>query len=239
MLDTRLHRLLKTRLEQQIQQQPPLFPWEQPTVSNLSEQKKTSWLESQLINFQFPVELPKNILKQIFSACEEQMRSPLKIGARIVAAVNNFFPEDEQILNQLAGMILLDNPRSNSPKELLKMDYEKAKQKTQMAVLLLTAKTIINDLTIKLKNQQKINKKWQTNRGEIILNIEHNQKSLDIKVNLPTSGKIEIYAQELSKQINQAGELQINLTEIKPQYHLEITLENQESLTFLLDLNQE
>jgi hypothetical protein len=135
----RFYSLLKHRLQTEIQQNPPLFPWEteihdyetetvpyaaiasESTLENTPElaspagnQKVPAWIWSnQLKTLNLPVPMPEKVLAQLFQRCQDVMQSSLLEGAKLVRAVEELFPGQAGALNQLAGLVMTSPARSD------------------------------------------------------------------------------------------------------------------------------
>jgi hypothetical protein len=98
----RYYALLKNRLQSEIEQNPPLFPWE-------TEQYRyeTGWLWSrQLKTIQLPIPVPGDLLAKLLERCQNLAQSSLKEGAKLVQAVEELFPNQPEALNHLAGLVM-------------------------------------------------------------------------------------------------------------------------------------
>ncbi|NJM46387.1 MAG: hypothetical protein HC860_09575 [Alkalinema sp. RU_4_3] len=121
-MQDRFYALLKHRLQSEIQQNPPRFPWEQTAMDYRDEVALTPafavdlrslWL-AQLRRLSLPVAMPDNVLAQLLEQCQSLAASSLKEGAKLVKAVEALFPEEGVALNQLAGLVLVSPVRGGA-----------------------------------------------------------------------------------------------------------------------------
>lgn len=199
----RFHALLKHRLQSEIQQHPPLFPWESeiqdyeanitPPVAEVglsgdgvsSRRLNTPalvWLR-QLSAIKLPVQVPERVLVQLLEQCQELAQSSLREGAKLVRAVEELFPEQSQSLNYLAGLVVTSPARSGSmtaePPATANFpkSYEAAVPAQQMVLSLLAAREILNSLTLKLTPQQpSVSREWETDAGTVVLRASYDQQ---------------------------------------------------------------
>ncbi len=240
-VQNRYHALLKRRLQTEIESHPPRFPWETQiydyetesydSVANTAVPQR-HWLLPQIERLNLPVSLPETALVQLLEACTTAVQSPLKPGAQMVKAVGSLFPQAQADLNELAGLVLLYPTRSPQAEQLFTNDYETATTTQQVALSLLAAKEIINALTLSVSPNQVVEKQWQTDVGEITIQVEyklHNQGS-QLKVNsrLPRGGSLTLQADQASAtaQRTYSGNLSIEVSDLQPNntYPLEICL---------------
>ena len=134
-MQDRFYALLKHRLQTEIQQHPPLFPWEteisdyepetdysvmgaianpEPASVNSTEQVSNRIWTAQLRNLNLPVAIPENVFAQLLDHCQQTVQSSLREGAKLVRAVESLFPNQSQALNQLAGLVIMSPSRSGT-----------------------------------------------------------------------------------------------------------------------------
>ncbi|NET37717.1 MAG: hypothetical protein F6K19_37850, partial [Cyanothece sp. SIO1E1] len=143
----RFYTILKRRLQAEIEDNPPLFPWEtevmdyQAANSSLSEPKliPASIWNANLQNLQWPNLLPTSVLATIFTHCQEVVQTSLQQGVKLVRAVEELFPENAYTLNNLAGMVLdygIPGRGTQAPLADLPQSYAAATPEQQMALSL-------------------------------------------------------------------------------------------------------
>lgn len=194
----RFYALLKRRLETEIQRNPPLFPWESELhdyeassrspvgsgavsqAGNAAANKVPAWLWSnQLQTFNLPVAVPDAVLAQLFQQCREVVHSALLDGVKLVRAVEGLFPEQTQVLNHLAGMVITSPARSGTDASQLAeaglpRTYEDAVPTQQMVLSLLAAREILGALTLTVSpSQPTVERQWLTELGGLTLRAEY------------------------------------------------------------------
>lgn len=264
----RFHALLKHRLQNEIQRNPPLFPWESEihdyetegaygivgsavtAASATSENQKVPaqvWL-SQLKTLNLPIPLPENLLGQLLERCQNAVQSSLLEGAKLVKAVEDLFPGQDQALNQLAGMVMTSPARSGStaspaPGTNYPPNYESAVPAQQMVLSLLAAREIIAALTLTISlSQPRLERQWLTDLGALSLQADYTSEEasarLRIQATLPCGGRLTLRGGQLqaSAQRSTAGSLSVELFDFQPhQSHtLEVYFDEQEPLVFAI-----
>lgn len=242
-METRFHNLIKQRLQAQIELSPPLFPWE-TTISDyeseITDSLVTNWVSpvslwaTQLPHFKLPVQMPETVLTQLLDVCSEVVQSSVQQGAKMVQAVKTFFPQEAQLLNQMAGLVLMSPSRSPVvEKQLFNTSYEDATNKQQMALLLLAAKEIINTLSLRLSPHQPIvERHWQTSAGSLHIKAKYQTNGqvsrLLIQVNLPTGGSLQLHTEgePITVERSSAGHLNCECFNLRlnQTYPLEVRL---------------
>ncbi len=250
----RFQAVLKRRLQIQIQNHPPLFPWESQIqeypdyVDNPSVALVPTWGWSSGASLSLPIDLPERIFRQLLAKCQELVASSLPLGAKLVAAVENLFPGDEQAINDLAGLVLRTPYRSASAIEAmpnLDGDYFDLQSRQQMAISLMAAKQLFDNLTLPVSVKAPVvEREWSTDVGLIKLHVEYLQYSNEAKLcviaDLPTQGNIKVSnaATSASAQSSSPGSLSVEILGISPRqpYTLEVKLTeiDQQPLTFLI-----
>ncbi|XHX78091.1 MAG: hypothetical protein RBJ76_27295 [Stenomitos frigidus ULC029] len=229
----RFHTLLKHRLQSEIQQNLPLFPWEtevhdyetettpgfvdsaifaaSPAVSNQSLSARI-WLH-QLKTLNLPVSLPDNLLGQLLERCQNVVQSSLLEGAKLVKSVEDLFPGQSQSLNQLAGMVMTSPARSGGitppPGANYPTNYEAAVPAQQMVLSLLAAREIIAALTLTVSlRQPKLDRQWLTEVGALSLQVDYGLDATAAKLRiqgvLPCGGSITLRSQQLEASAQRA-----------------------------------
>ncbi|MBE9058264.1 PatU [Sphaerospermopsis sp. LEGE 08334] len=203
----RFQAVLKRRLQVEIQNHPPLFPWESQLVEypEFVEEPAIAlvpawgWLAQQS-KLNLPVSLPDNIFQQLMDQCQLLLTSSLPLGPKLVQAVESLFPEDYQLINDLAGLVLRTSYRSVDALETIpniEKDYSDLQPRQQMALSLMAAKQLLENLTlpVSLANPV-IEQQWQTNAGTLIIRVELHLLGQVMKLcvhsELPTIGVLKL-----------------------------------------------
>ncbi len=202
----RFQAVLKRRLQVQIQNHPPLFPWEtqlREYPDYVDEQSMTlvptwGWMAQQS-RLNLPVILPDRIFQQLLEKCEDLLTSSLPLGIKLVQVVENFFPNETHTLNDLAGLVLRSTARSAdvAPMPNLQSDFSALQQRQQMALSLLAAKQLFETLNLRLSPVNPVaQRQWLTSQGELTLKVEyksdHQQSKLCVSAQLPTQGILKL-----------------------------------------------
>jgi hypothetical protein len=187
----RFQAVLKRRLQVEIQNHPPLFPWESQLVEypEFVEEPAIAlvpawgWLAQQS-KLNLPVSLPDNIFQQLMDQCQLLLTSSLPLGPKLVQAVESLFPEDYQLINDLAGLVLRTSYRSVDALETIpniEKDYSDLQPRQQMAL------SLANPV---------IEQQWQTNAGTLIIRVELHLLGQVMKLcvhsELPTIGVLKL-----------------------------------------------
>lgn len=199
----RFQAVIKRRLQVQIQDHPPLFPWEtqlrdypdyvdSPSVALVPAY---GWMALQS-KLNIPVSLPEKVFRQLLEKCQAMLISSLPLGAKLVQVVESLFPNDAQALNDLAGMVLRSPYRSVDALEKMPIkqsDYSDLGKRQQMALSLLAAKQLLENLTLPISDSNPVvERQWLTSAGAINLKVEYQSQGRVTKLyvmgDLPTAG---------------------------------------------------
>ncbi len=213
--------LLKSRLSLEIEQNLPLFPWEDEVLEyqsdlaespelagsvlgNVSGLSKTGslWL-AQLRRLTTPVALPEAMLASLLVACESIVQTSLREGVKVVKVVESFFPENFLQLNELAGIVMMSPARNgyaSLQSRLGELDvpttYEAASPTQQMVLSLLAAREMIAALTLTLKAGVGSSHQWMTEIGALTLQLDYrvddDDAVLHIQGQLPSGGSLSL-----------------------------------------------
>ncbi|MGI8501664.1 MAG: PatU [Hassallia sp.] len=199
----RFQAVIKRRLLVQIQDHPPLFPWEtqlrdypdyvdSPSVALVPAY---GWMAQQS-KLNIPVSLPEKVFRQLLEKCQAMLVSSLPVGAKLVQVVESLFPNDAQTLNDLAGMVLRSPYRSVGTLEKMPIqesDYSDLGERQQMALSLLAAKQLLENLTLPISDSNPVvEREWLTSAGALNLKVEYQSQGrlpkLCVIGDLPTAG---------------------------------------------------
>jgi hypothetical protein len=255
----RFHALLKRRLLMEAQQNPPLFPWEDAvtdyeTESTLEEVTQPSlaaasvWM-TQIRQLNLPISMPESVLMDLLARCQAVLFSSLREGAKLVRAVDSLFPGQAQLLNDIAGYVMVSPARSsNSLQDLVANaktefpeSYDAAIDTQQMALSLLAAREILSSLTLTVSPQQPpFEREWLTELGAFQLRVSDTASTLRIEAELPCGGSLQFQGQEFRSTVDRddAGRLNLEIRDFTPGgvYPLEVRLGEQDVLTFAVYL---
>jgi hypothetical protein len=227
----RFQALLKHRLQTEIQQNPPLFPWE--TEIHDYETDRSPGLVGlpvglwwrQLTALSIPTALPNGVLAQLLQQCQEVAQTSLQEGARLVRVVEELFPDQTQALNYLAGLVVTSPARSGgtaltpAATEDFPPSYEAAAPAQQMVLSLLAAQEILASLTLKLTPGQSQTCHWQTEAGTLTVWAAYDPVTcLRVQVTLPVSGELRLRAGAIEAKANRpdSGYLSAELFGVQP-----------------------
>jgi hypothetical protein len=243
----RFHSLIKRRLRTEIELKPPVFPWESEGYEYDCEPVEAparvpAWA-TQLQGLNLPVPMPEKVLAHLFSQCQAVMQSSLQEGAKLVRAVESLFPGQGAALNQLAGFVLASPVRSGAIAPPLKntpgasnfpTNYDAATAPQQMALSLITAREIIESLTLKVSTQKPIHRQWQVAAGMLDLTAEYDgaTKRLRVQGQLPIAGKVELKGQDTQAMASRAdaGSFSVELYDLEPNqsYLLDVQFQDED-----------
>ncbi|BAY11587.1 PatU [Calothrix sp. NIES-2098] len=245
----RFQAVIKRRLQIQIQNHPPLFPWETQLIDYPDYADEASielvpawgWVAQQS-KLNLPVTLPESIFRQLLHKCQVLLTSSLPLGAKLVQAVEELFPNDSQTLNDIAGLVLRSTYRSVDALETMpniQSDYSDLKQRQQIALSLLAAKQLLENLTLPLSATNPIvEREWLTSAGVLSLKVEYQSQGqigkLRVEGKLPTQGVFTLKGKDTQavgrsassgslsvelhcQQLNQIYTLEVDFPEIDQQ----------------------
>ncbi|MCU0548991.1 MAG: hypothetical protein MUC48_06550 [Leptolyngbya sp. Prado105] len=259
-MQDRFHALLKRRLLMEAEQKPPLFPWEKEGVNYDAESTyemqpvlaaASVWL-SQIRHMNLPIPLPEAVMTELLTRCQSALFSSLREGAKLVQAVDSLFPGQSQLLNNVAGYVMVSPARSSAAKlqdlateigEELPESFEGAIETQQMALSLLAAREIISTLMLKISTQQpQIEREWLTELGAFTLRIKYAADRLQIEAELPCGGSLQFQGEGSRSLVDRdgAGRLNLEIRELAVDrvYPLEVRLGEQDLLTFAVNVQR-
>ncbi|AFY31374.1 hypothetical protein [Calothrix sp. PCC 7507] len=224
----RFQAVLKRRLQIQIQSHPPLFPWETQLTDypdyvdepSLALVPSWGWMAQQS-KLNLPITLPERVFQQLLEKCQELLTSSLPLGAKLVQVVEDFFPNDTQTLNDLAGLVLRSTYRSSvdtltTPN--IQSDYSELLERQQMALSLLAAKQLLENLTLPLSlTKPVVEREWLTSLGTLTLKVEYQSQNqlrkLCVQGELPAKGTVKLYGNntQVMAQSLSAGSVSVEI----------------------------
>jgi hypothetical protein len=259
----RFYALLKHRLQNEIQLNPPLFPWEQSIAEYQDDvlvsdamavpgiDLRSLWL-AQLRRLAVPVTLPDAVLVQLLNKCQALATAPLREGAKLVQAVEDLFPGEFRALNQMAGWVMVSPARSGyaSLQEKLgsdfAIDYDAAMPTQQMVLSLLAAREIFNALVIPVTaGQPTARYEWATDAGALVLQTQYHivdgNATLRIDGTLPCGSYLELRGagRRSLAESSTAGQLSVELQDLNADQAcvLEVRLGQHDALVFTIQLD--
>ena len=252
----RFQAVLKRRLQIQVENQPPLFPWESQLqeypdcVDKPSLNFVPAWgWSAQQYKLNLPTSMPEKIFQELLARCQGLVASSVPLGAKLVQAVESLFPDNSQDLNNLAGLVLRSTS-SRSPESLTMMsngesDYSQLQPRQQMALSLLAAKQLLEDLNLHVcASNPVVQRQWLTSVGELSIQVElqfHDQQTkLVVQTDLPTKGIVKLQGHDAHAMAQSAHpgllSMELSCTQSQQNYTLAIELEGveQQALLFVI-----
>ncbi|MEM7553800.1 MAG: PatU [Cyanobacteria bacterium P01_A01_bin.84] len=238
----RFQAVLKRRLQKQIQNHPPLFPWETRLaeypeyIDNPCLALVPSWgWMAQQTKLNLPVLLPEKVFGQLLEKCQALLASSLPLGAKLVQAVESVFPQEQpQALNDIAGLVLRTPYRSVDTLEAMpsmESDYSDLAAPQQIALSLLAAKQLIENMTLAISPANPVlERAWETSAGALTLQVEYFEEEdgtkLQVNGNLPAVGYLKLRTSQSHIEVQSDSQGNLNLVLDNPQldraYMLEI-----------------
>lgn len=256
-MQERFHNLLKQRFLSEYENNPPLFPWESEVaeypadVPDFGATAASSLWDAHVSGLPVPGLLPAPLLKALFERCQEIARMPVKQGVRLVRAVEELFPDQLDILEPIADMVLVPAYRSADAatrdaltQELTAVakDYDSAQPEQQVALSMLAAQEILGALTLSLTAEQPSESRlWMTYKGALNLTATYAEGALAVSVTLPTGGQVNLKGEDVEQQAKRSrpGSLDVALSglAVGKTYLLEILLADEAApLSFAIHL---
>ena len=255
----RFHTLLKRRLLLEAQQKPPLFPWEKEEIHYEAEPASCEaqpvlaassvWL-SQIRHLNLPIPMPEAVMTELLVRCQSVLFSSLREGAKLVRAVDTLFPGQGQLLNNVAGYVMVSPARSTVAKlqdlaiemgEESPESFDEAIETQQMALSLLAAREIISALMLTVSAEKPhLEREWLTELGAFTLRVGVEADRLRIEAMLPCGGSLQFQGSESRFLVdrNDSGRLGLEIREFEVGhvYSLEVCLGDQDLLTFAINV---
>ncbi len=244
----RFHALLKRRLRVEIEQNPPLFPWETSMYdygngavadATTPELVPAGFWKAQLRNLNLPIPIPEPVLETLLLRCQSLLHSTLREGAKLVEAVEGLFPAQPHTLNQVAGWVMASPARSGDESLIDRIraaqpnfpsTYETANINQQIAISLIAAREILSAFTLTVSaSQPSMTKRWQTPAGWITLDVNYQPSGrLRVVGHLPVASRMTLkddFTESVSER-TATGDLCVELlqTSVNHAYSLEVVL---------------
>ncbi|QLE55126.1 PatU [Nostoc sp. TCL26-01] len=240
-MQERFQAVLKRRLQIHIENHPPLFPWENQIVEypdyieepSLTLVPNWGWLAQQS-KLNLPVTLPEKVFRELLERCQQMVTSSLPLGAKLVQVVENLFPSESQAINDIAGLVLRSTYRSADTVEAIpsiESDYLDLGSRQQMALSLLAAKQLLDNLTLPVSpTNPVVERLWLTSVGALTLRVEYYSQGdvtqLVVHSDLPTPGILTLQGNGTlaMAQSTSPGALSVELCckQLQPTYTLEV-----------------
>ncbi|GAX37084.1 hypothetical protein NIES3585_31240 [Nodularia sp. NIES-3585] len=251
----RFQAVLKRRLQIEVENQPPLFPWESQIVEypefvaerSLALSPNWGWIAQQS-KLNLPIPLPEKVFQELLAKCQGLITSSLPLGAKLVQVVEGFFPNESQTINDLAGLVLRSTYRSVNTADTMaeiQDDYSDLQPRQQMALSLLAAKQLLDNLTLPVSSANPVvERQWLTSAGTLTLRVEYQYQDqltqLSVNCKLPAPGILKLQGngnQAVAKSAT-PGHLSVELycDQPSPTYTLEVDFPelDQQPLLFVI-----
>ncbi|MEH1846060.1 MAG: PatU [Nostoc sp.] len=251
----RFQAVLKRRLQIQVQDHPPLFPWETQLIDYpdfVDEPSMTlvptwGWMVQQS-KLNLPRPLPEKVFRQLLEQCQALVTSSVPLGAKLVQVVENFFPNESQALNDIAGLVLRSTYRSVNTLETIpniQSDYSDLQPRQQMALSLLAAKQLLENLTLPLSaTSPVVERQWLTSVGNLNIRVEYQSVGITkllVQAELPVKGTLTLRGSGTLAMATSStsGYLSVELgcEQLNPTYTLEVEFPeiDQQPLLFVIN----
>ena len=256
-MQERFQNILKQRFLLEYEDKPPLYPWESEVaeypadVSDFEAATPTLW-DTHASRLPVSGLLPAPLLKALFERCQVMARTPVKQGIRLVRAVEDIFPNQTDILEPIADMVLVPAYRSADAatrdaltQELTAVakDYDAALPEQQVALSMLAAQEILGALTLSLSAKQLSDRRsWITSQGSLNLSATYSEGNLAVSVVLPEGGQVTLKGNDVEQQAKRSlpGSLDVSLVAppVGKTYVLEVLLASEAApLSFAIHLD--
>jgi len=241
----RFHTLLKNRLRLEFENRPDvLFPWESavheypvvlPSVSGAVAGTRM-WMDN-LRQLRVASALPESVLARLLEGCQSMARSTQQQGVKLIRTVESLFPNDTDLLEPIAGIVLTpayrsaDDARLSAIQELesLASDYDSASTEQQIAISMLAAQEIMAALTLTVSVQSpQLSREWVTAQGLLKLEVKYDSDLLFVRVYCPGNSRVTLKGDETDLQATRTQPGRLELVKASPQlgntYTLEVSL---------------
>jgi hypothetical protein len=248
-VQNRFQALLKRRIQQELHDNLPLFPWEAEVMEyandpldEVIEQRVPEglWLTQLQQRLRVPIEIPSEQLAQLFARCQQLAGTSLRQGERLVAAVEDLFPDRTDELNLWTErMLMWSASRSQEPlvepsEGNFPETYDAATPTQQLLLSLLAAKEIVETLSLQVSTTQpRDRRQWFADTGILELEAEYYTEGetaqLRVCCQLPDGGRVQLRGDTTiaTAQRRDPGQLAVELSEVRLNqiYTLEVHLD--------------
>ncbi|MBD2184643.1 hypothetical protein H6S82_15450 [Planktothrix sp. FACHB-1355] len=238
----RFQALLKRRLKKEIENNPPLFPWEteigdyepdRPAKIELDSGSATHLWTAQIQKFNLPVAIPPEVFTQLLDRCQAVVQSSKTEAAKLVRAVEVLFPGHSQMLNKFAQKVSapadrksLDTVDYRQEATKFPSSYETATLAEQMVLLLQAARQILGSLTLLVSSSQlAVERQWLSAVGVLTLEVQyqvHKQSiaSVRIRGQFPCGGSLKFRGGQAVASTHRPdpGCLSVELFDLEPNH---------------------
>ena len=259
-MQERFQNILKQRFLLEYEDRPPLFPWESEVaeypadVTDFSTAAVPSLWDVHASQLPVSGLLPEPMLKALFKRCQAIAHAPVKQGVRLVRAVEDMFPDQSDILEPIADMVLVPAYRSADAatrdaltQELTAVakDYDSALPEQQVALSMLAAQEILGALTLALTvGKPSGTRLWVTEQGSLHLTATYAERTLSVAAVLPEGGRVTLSGGDVEQQATRSGPGALNVAMARPTvgrtYTLEVLLASESvPLSFAIHLDND
>ena len=251
-MQERFESLIKQRLLAEYENNPPLFPWETEVseypaevleleaVTNSATAEVSATWGAYVSTLKVPGLLPQAVLTTLFERCQEIARTPVKQGVRLVRAVESLFPQQTDLLEPIANMVLVPAYRSGETtkaavtQELANVagGYDSALPEQQIALSMLAAQEILGALTLSVStDHSEDSRRWVVPIGVLELSATYINDQLIISAVLPSGGTICLCDGEVEKAVSRQtpGSLSLVLSSVEAHktHQLKVSLQSE------------
>ncbi len=238
----RFHTLLKDRLRLEFENRPDiLFPWESsvheyPVELPSAATGTRMWMDN-LRQLRVASALPETVLARLLEGCQAMARSTQQQGVKLIRTVESLFPENSDLLEPIAGIVLqpayrsADDARASAIQELetLASDYGSATTEQQIAISMLAAQEIMAALTLTVSEQSpQLSREWVTAQGLLKLEVKYDSDLLFVRAYCPGNSRVTLKDGESDLQATRTQPGRLELVKAAPQtghnYVLEVSL---------------
>lgn len=235
----RFYAVLKRRLRAEIAQNPPLFPWESEMLEYETETVPAALVPMsalmQHIQARLPVPMSEEVFANLFSQCQAMVHRSLKQGTKLVQSVESLFPGEEEMLNYLARLVLAPSFRDGGdrlPTDGFPTHYDVATPVQKMALSLMAAAEILDNLTLKVSSEQpQATRQWPTtdHTDNIDVTVTYQcqpSPRLRVESRVPSASHLILNgaAGEARSHRDDAGCISVELFDISPNQTYQMTL---------------
>ena len=262
-IENRFESLLRARLLSTFEQRPPLlFPWEAKLTAYPQHVDETasdrtsagSFRQSQIPTDTITALLPEAISDYITEQCQQILKAPMKkLGHTLVKAVAPLFPEDADMLEAIADIVLVPAYRSTRSNQQ-EMEqalasaasrYDTALPEQQIAISMLAVREILSLSTLTVSSAQpNCTKARMTELGMVTVNATlTDSHSLEVYCVLPCAGTICVQSEDAEQRATRCtpGGLAVEwqLSSSSSNFYLEVRLVNKSERPYIFSLNVE